>query len=187
MELGMDYNQEKLIIEKNQIKLTSGEEVMMDWEYPIMKKHAEICASGGGIILEVGFGMGISADYIQELNPTKHVIVESHEQIIERLLDWSKDKPNVEIIKGDWFYKIDEISKYLYDGIFFDTHRDKKRMKFKQLVADNYMKIGGIFTWFEPTGANTFNCPIQQEKVIVNPVDCGYFSSSEAYCSYIKY
>lgn len=32
--------------------------IMMDWEYPLMKRHAEIVCQNGGDILELGFGMG---------------------------------------------------------------------------------------------------------------------------------
>ena len=45
---------------------------MMDWEDGLMKKHADYVCSNGGDILEIGFGMGISANYIQQNNPASH-------------------------------------------------------------------------------------------------------------------
>ena len=45
---------------------------MHNWEHPIMKKHSEVITRNGGDILELGFGMGISADYIQKQNINSH-------------------------------------------------------------------------------------------------------------------
>ena len=42
----------------------TGAEVMMSWEKPMMKKHAEIVTENGGDILEIGFGMGICLSLI---------------------------------------------------------------------------------------------------------------------------
>ena len=41
---------------------------MMSWETPMMKKHAEVVTENGGDILEIGFGMGICSNFIQEHN-----------------------------------------------------------------------------------------------------------------------
>ena len=43
----------------------TGAEVMMSWETPMMKKHAEVVTGNGGDILEIGLGMGICSDFIQ--------------------------------------------------------------------------------------------------------------------------
>ena len=75
---------------------------MHEWEDDMMKKHAEIVCENGGDILEVGFGMGISADYIQKQDIKSHTIIENDEVVYEKLIEWAKDKPNVEIIFGDW-------------------------------------------------------------------------------------
>ena len=41
---------------------TVNMEVMMSWEVPIMERSAEFICQNKGDILELGFGMGISAD-----------------------------------------------------------------------------------------------------------------------------
>ena len=76
--------------------------IMHDCEHPIMAEHAKICTENGGDILEVGFGMGISAGYIQSGSIKSHTIIENHFQIADRARDWAADKPNVTIIEGDW-------------------------------------------------------------------------------------
>ena len=78
-----------------------GIEVMMDWEAPIMEKTAEFICHNKGDILEIGFGMGICADYIQAQDVNSHTIIEIHPQIIEKLNIWAEDKSNVTIIEGD--------------------------------------------------------------------------------------
>ena len=76
---------------------------MMDWERKIMKAHADYICSNGGDILEIGFGMGISANYIQAHNIKSHTIIESHPQVYNKAQEWAEDKPNVNIILGDWY------------------------------------------------------------------------------------
>ena len=66
--------------------------IMMEWERPLMKRHAEIVCRNGGDILEIGFGMGISAEYIQSYDISTHTIVEVNIQILENLYKWSEGK-----------------------------------------------------------------------------------------------
>ena len=73
-------------------------EVMMDWEDPIMSASSAYITEGGGDILEVGFGMGISSNYIQSHNISSHTIIENHPQVIEKAIEWSKDKSNVTFV-----------------------------------------------------------------------------------------
>jgi len=94
-------------------------EIMMSWEDPIMKKHVEFLCENGGDILEIGFGMGISANYIQSYNPKSHTIIEIHPQILEKANAWAEDKSNVNILEGDWFDVLPSLGKF--DGIFYDT------------------------------------------------------------------
>ena len=42
-----------------------GYEIMMDWETNLMQEHAKVATENGGDILEIGFGMGICANFIQ--------------------------------------------------------------------------------------------------------------------------
>ena len=71
--------------------------IMMAWEHPLMKRHAEIVCQNGGDILEIGFGMGISAQYIQEYDIDSHTIIEIHPEIAEKAREWAEDKDNIEI------------------------------------------------------------------------------------------
>ena len=94
--------------------------IMHDCEHPIMEEHAKICTKNGGDILEVGFGMGIVAGYIQNYKIKSHTIIENHPQIADRARDWAIDKPNVNIIEDTWQNAYFEGKLKTYDGIMFD-------------------------------------------------------------------
>ena len=74
-------------------------EVMMDWEVPIMEKSAEYICHNNGDVLEIGFGMGMCADYIQAQGVNSHTIIEIHPQIIEKLNTWASGKSNLTVVK----------------------------------------------------------------------------------------
>jgi hypothetical protein len=97
--------------------------VMHRGEDPLMKKFADIGCINGGHILEIGFGMGISANYVQQNNVKSHTIIEIHPEIYEKAIEWAKDKQNVNIILGSWESEIPKLNMK-YDGILHDTHID---------------------------------------------------------------
>tara|TARA_R110002020_G_scaffold102635_1_gene240870 strand:- start:4340 stop:4894 length:555 start_codon:yes stop_codon:yes gene_type:complete len=123
---------------------SSGIEVMMNWEDNIMKESAEFICQNKGDILEIGFGMGICADYIQAQGVNSHTIIEIHPQIIEKLNIWANGKPNVIVIEGDW-NTINGLSTY--DGIFLDTFGDESLNRFKDFTSSK-IKSGGKITYW---------------------------------------
>jgi|TARA_B100000035_G_scaffold248031_1_gene216726 tRNA A58 N-methylase Trm61 len=134
----------------------NGLEIMMDWETDLMQEHAKIVTENGGDILEIGFGMGICSNFIQQANINTHTIIEIHDQIFEKLLNWAKDKPNVIPIKGDWF---DSIPNKKYDGIMFDTWKEKNAHHFLPNIKSSLNKKG-IVTWFNSSNKDVVehNC-----------------------------
>ena len=155
-------------------------EVMMDWEAPIMEKSAEFICHNKGDILEIGFGMGICADYIQAQDVNSHTIVEIHPQIIEKLKVWAEDKSNVTIVEGDW-YDVEGLSTY--DGIFLDTFGDNNWDNFKLFALDK-AKDGAKITYWndfeEEYNPNLFDS-ISYEQISVNPDDNSYTDISNNY------
>jgi len=136
-----------MIFSKNSI-MKDNHIVMHDWEDLMMKKHAEVVCQNGGDILEIGFGMGISADYIQSYDITSHTIIENDKKIYEKLLEWSKDKPNVKTIFGDW---ITSLPEQKFDGIFRDTWGEFLGKKVFPLKILKVCKVGTIVTFFNNT------------------------------------
>ena len=80
---GYAYYANYTIKENSIIDESSGWDVMSTWETPIMQKHADIVCANGGHILEFGFGMGISADLIQEYDIESHTIIEINDTIYD--------------------------------------------------------------------------------------------------------
>jgi|TARA_B110000908_G_C10026560_1_gene345395 spermidine synthase len=147
----MSYIEQYLTFTDNEVCYMVNEgpknQVMMDWEMDIMEAHAKSITKNGGDILEIGFGMGISAGFIQSNSINSHTIVEIHPQIIIKAQEWAKDKPNVNIIEGNW---IDNLDKLLtYDGLFYDTWCDDNIQMFFDLLP-TFMKKGGRASWFNP-------------------------------------
>ena len=180
----MSYIDKTLIFEDDKIYYTdevSTFEVMMDCEDDIMKASANYICENGGDILEIGFGMGISANYIQANNINSHTIIENHPQIIEKLKVWAQDKPNVTIIEGDWYNVKDSLSTY--DGLFYDTFGDENVDNFIT-VLPKLMKSGGKATWwnnFTDKDDVFFINGTTYETISVNPVDNIYFNSDTYY------
>ena len=126
-------NLDEMIIKNNDsIRIESGAIIMHAWETPIMARMAEFICQDGGDILEVGFGMGISARLIQKHDIKSHDIVEIHPDIFKDLEEWSKDKNDINTLFGDWWGARDWLKTY--DGILFDTYLDKHVPEFKNLI-----------------------------------------------------
>ena len=143
----MIYKEDDLIIHNDKILTDNGYEVMMDWEIPIMKLMSkEVCRLGGDV-LEVGFGMGISANEIQKHQIKSHTIIEIHPVQYERALEWAKlQKIKTTIILGDWIDVL-PLSNMKFDGVLHDTHKDPNIPKFLDYIVDNCKKdtIVGFF------------------------------------------
>ena len=142
-----EWKEKKLNHYDNRILFDDRDElyVMGDWEDPIMKAHAEITCRNGGHILEVGFGMGISANYIQEQDIKSHTIIELNDEVYEKAVEWAKDKPNTKIVSGDW--KTVELDKK-FDAIFFDAYVQDKLFMLFPIHILRFCKVGTILTFF---------------------------------------
>ncbi|MFT3803349.1 MAG: amino acid adenylation domain-containing protein [Burkholderiaceae bacterium] len=68
--------------------LIAGQQVMQAWEAPLMEALADAVAKAGADVVEIGFGMGLSAGFIQARQPRSHTIVECHPDVLEALETW---------------------------------------------------------------------------------------------------
>jgi hypothetical protein len=151
---------EKVVLSYEEIRipnLKGGGGVMHRGETSLMRKLADIVTKNGGDILEIGFGMHLSADGIQSNpNVTSHTIIEVHPDIYKTALIWAKDKPNVNILLGDWIYVLPTI-QLKFDGVLHDTHLDSNIPKFLDYVKPN-CKEGTIVGFFDtPIKDGRFN------------------------------
>ena len=163
--------------------------VMMEWETPLMKKHAEVVTKNGGDILEIGFGMGISSNFIHQSVVKSHTIIELKKDIYQKALEWSKDKPNVKVIFGDWFFLAPLIILNKYDGIFYDADCSNLGL-FKNKIVDKCIKEFGIFSFFDPKLSDVYGYRdnIKKELVIINDIPKNlYHNEKECWCPWVEY
>ena len=100
----------------------ADEEIMENWQIPIMEAMAKEVAGGHGDILEIGFGRGVASTMIQNQNVKSHTIIECNDSVVNRFHNWKQSYPGKEInlVHGLWQDTIDDLN--LFDGIFFHTY-----------------------------------------------------------------
>ena len=157
---------EKISISINDIRIDGlkNDYVMHNGEESLMCKLAEIVTKNGGDILEIGFGMHLSADAVQSnLNVTSHTIIEIHP---------------VKIILGDWVDVLPTLQSK-FDGILHDTHLDSNISKFLDYVKPN-CKEGTIVGFFQtPVEDYIFNAV--RHKLTSDEVESLPYSNNRAF------
>lgn len=137
----------------------SDEEIMEDWQIPLMRAMAEEVTASHGDVLEIGFGLGVGSDFIQEMGVKSHTIVEVNDSVVERYHDWRKKYPAsaFKLLHGLWQDKVSEFE--MYDGIFFHTFPLNEADYIEQVVssvtfaehffttASSHLRDGGVFSY----------------------------------------
>jgi predicted methyltransferase len=100
-----------------------GWQVMQAWETPLMDVMAKEVTAKEGHILEVGFGMGISANHIINYGCDSYTVIEAHPAVAEMARAWAKQQTVLcTVIEGPWQDIVPTISPMAFDGILFDTY-----------------------------------------------------------------
>ena len=161
--------------------------IMMDWEHPAMSASAAYITENGGDILEIGFGMGISAGYIQSHSISSHTIIEPHPQMVEKAVEWSNGKSNVTIISQSWADVTGSLGTY--DGIFYDTSYDDKHNLFSSSLSE-LTKTGTKLSVFNSYSSETniFNLEMSYRQINVTTPNSAsqYFNNDNVYYMPIK-
>ena len=189
----MDYINTNLEFYDNKIVIEdtgsdwNGFEVMMDWEHPMMSSSAAYVTQNGGDILEIGFGMGISAGYIQSHSVSSHTIIEPHPQMVEKAVEWSSGKSNVTIISQSWADVTGSLGTY--DGIFYDTSFDDKGNLFSSSLSE-LTKTGTKLSVFNSYSSeiNDHNIEMNYKQINVSTPNSAsqYFNNDNVYYMPIK-
>jgi guanidinoacetate N-methyltransferase len=154
-------------VDEHSLKIL-GHPVMEDWERPYMQELARIATLNGGRVLEIGYGMGISAGFISEFydqGVTEHVIVEANHDVAALAREFrDRHRPGlVRIVEGVSYDVIEEsadgvFDEGTFDGILHDAYPLEESQVQNQAhfagTAFRLLRPGGIFTYFsdEPTG-----------------------------------
>ena len=143
---------------ENQLVDADHNGVMMGWEEPLMKLHANIiCPKEGLRILNVGFGLGIIDLEIQKRKPVSHTIVEAHPDVYKKMIEDGWDQiQGVQVIFGRWQDVLDKLQ--VYDGIFFDTFGEYyDDLKEFHEHLPNILDENGTYSYFNGlAGTNVF-------------------------------
>jgi type IV protein arginine methyltransferase len=171
-----DYLRQKLHYKKDVLLDSDQDAVMMEWERPLMKAHAEILLreEKSGInhhrsdpqapppplsrpskrVLNVGFGMGIIDGIFQnEYHPAHHIIIEAHPDVYQRMQDtgWTT-RPNVRVCFGKWQDVLPQLIRegIVVDAIFFDTYGEHylDMQDFHVIMTQLLAKPNGIYSFF---------------------------------------
>jgi guanidinoacetate N-methyltransferase len=137
--------------------LIKGYQVMQRWEDNYMKSLAAVASSKGGEVLEIGFGLGMSAGYIERSKKLRHHnIIECHPEVIKlakSLFSEQIRKGRIKILEGFWEDITPNLPDKSFDGILFDSCPLDSGVEFFQFFpffeeAFRLLKDDGIFTYF---------------------------------------
>lgn len=136
----------------------SAEEIMEDWQLPVMRAMAEEATASHGDVLEIGFGRGVSAEFLQEGGVRSHTVVEVDAGIVEHWFrPWRERHADADIrlLQGRW----QDVELGSYDAIFFHAvPLDEEDFLAHMVegvtfaehffpVAARHLKPGGVFTY----------------------------------------
>ncbi len=134
-----DFSHSKMEYRKDEqgkdVLLKDGKfQVMMEWEKPYMQACIDALKPFGDV-LEIGFGLGYSADHIQTYHPKSHTIIEYHPEVAKHARNWAKRHPNVTIIEDTWQNALAKLG--IYDCIFFDDYPLHSEQQMQSMQKDS--------------------------------------------------
>jgi guanidinoacetate N-methyltransferase len=132
----------------------AGHPVMEVWERGYMKHLASVAASKPRRVLEVGFGMGISASFLQEYDVEEHVVIEANREVYEALTSFAREaKQKVVPVLGFWQDVTPTFPDGSFSAILFDTYplaEEEVHQNHFPFFGEAYrlLEKGGIFTYY---------------------------------------
>jgi guanidinoacetate N-methyltransferase len=130
-----------------------GWQVMQAWERPLMAALADIVCASRGDVLEVGFGMGISANEIMRRGCRSYTVIEAHPVVAQQARAWGEaQNVPVQVLEGFWEDVVPTITQR-FDAILFDTYplseSERSRNHFPFIpVAPALLNPNGVLTYY---------------------------------------
>ena len=146
-------------IEERTNTVLSDDDIMEDWQIPLMRAMAQAATATHGDVLEIGFGRGVASDFIQACNVRSHTIVECNDSVVERFHTWRATHADrdIRLIHSRWQDATDQLGQY--DGVFFHTY-PLSEDEYNQTVMNSvtfaahffptaaaHLREGGVFTY----------------------------------------
>jgi spermidine synthase len=125
-----------------------------------MRAMAGVVARPDRELIEVGFGMGISATYVQELGVRTHTIIESNDEVSQAALQWRATLPDrdIRLVQGRWEEMAGSLAPV--DAILFDAY-PQSDAEFSATVVESVtfaerflptaaalLRPGGVLTYY---------------------------------------
>jgi predicted methyltransferase len=157
-----DENNKDILVDESGIL-----QVMMEWEKPYMEAMIEKLNPFGDV-LEIGFGMGYSANAIQKFDINSHTIIEADENVLKKLKEWAPlQKHKVNIIEGCWQACLPSMAQK-FDIFFFDDYphpeypdpNNTRSLYFFHQIVQKNVKRGAKFTYFCTGFFTIFPCSV---------------------------
>lgn len=165
-------------------------QVMMEWERQYM---VDLIGKLNpyGKVLEVGFGLGISANEIQKYDIESHTIIECNPEVLKVARKWaSKQEHDVHIVEGKW----QDVLKTLgtFDSIFFDDspdfvedELDIRGYQFFYDILKSHVNVNCRYSWFSSELTHLLVNPFVSYDVDIKNYDipsyCEYTSGNDMY------
>ena len=145
------YLKQDLRYEDKRLLDANSKAVMMGWEEPLMKRHAELLLPAAGLrVANVGFGLGLVDGFLAERGPSEHHIIEAHKDVLAEMKrrGWH-EQPCVFIHEGRWQEIIPKLESSSLDAIFFDTWSETyEDLRQFQEELPRLLAPGGAFSFF---------------------------------------
>eukprot|EP00928_Gymnodinium_smaydae_P077838 TRINITY_DN6133_c0_g1_i3.p1 TRINITY_DN6133_c0_g1~~TRINITY_DN6133_c0_g1_i3.p1 ORF type:complete len:285 (-),score=46.54 TRINITY_DN6133_c0_g1_i3:211-1065(-) len=148
-----------VLLNKDTLRI-DDQPVMESWEKPYKEALADLAASDGGDVLEIGFGLALSANRVQtHKNVTSHTIVEANDRVFEELENFAlreekAGRAKVVPVKGSWVNVLESLKRQgvKYDAILYDVcPQNESEQHLHQFLfmnaAQDLLKSGGKFVY----------------------------------------
>ena len=112
--------------------------------------HALISAGGTGRVLEIGFGLGLSARHLAASGVLQHLIIEPNRGVFNTSITHAEavsQRTAVTPILGFWQEVAPKLRSASFDGILFDAFPDAADADFFR-EAHRLLRPGGVLTFF---------------------------------------
>lgn len=156
------FTEDSIVIEDNTRSV-----VMDKAAKAITDIHSYAVCQNKGDVLDIGFGMGFSANKMSELADS-YTCIEINPQIYKQASEWSKGRPNTHIILGDWIEIIPSLG-LTFDGIYFDTHNDPNSHLIEEYASivskeGTILSVFNYFNFRDINELNTYKCILDPEN-----------------------
>jgi len=193
------WGQAPAVYDEHTLKIL-GHEVMEDWEQPYMERLGAVATQNGGAVLELGYGMGISAAVIQSRDIDSHTIIEAHPDVITKCVVDNRaafSEGRMHLFTGFWQDVTPMMASEKFDGILFDTYPIKEEEMIGPHMfffdeAHRLLKPGGVLTYYSDEATHLKDAHVERlvnagfDKKgidfevcdVVPPKDCEYWKDT---------